>query len=713
MKVSLLDLKDLLLVLLVPVLFLVIALFTLSDYGINWDSPKHFIRGQSYLHFVLTGRRDFLDFPPYPEMRGAPDHVDYNVEPTKATRSEDVLEKSGIRRSYFQSDFYTLDYFMTKHVRTVHTHPEVNGLLLAFNNYIFFQKLGLVGDIEAYHLFIVLVTFALIVGVGLWVHNNFGIFASIIATSSLSLYPLVFAESHFNVKDPILMSFFGLAIASFWFGFSKSKFAYILLSAIFAGFALGTKFNAPFLSFILGPWVLFNLLVRYQQKARGKFRLVRFLGGWRVIVVILAYPFIALAVLYLFSPYLWGDPIGRFMGIVEYYRDIGTGTPSELSAYSVGGWNIYPFVWIVYTTPLPILLLSIVGIFYSIYLLFRRQVDSILLALLWLLVPIMRVVWPGMNVYGGVRQIMEFVPAMAIFSGIGAFFLVRWTSTTVQRKVLSWIVVVSIVASFMFVVYEMAIIHPNQNVYFNQLAGGLSGAQERNIPSRGNTYGNVYLQGINWLNNNAEPNAKLALAVNYISVIPRLKLRPDIDLDNSHWSGPDRKGEYGMEMYYDWPLKSRYKYAYYETFLEPVYQVMVDGVPLLKIWKNDLDHTRDGFEREVEIKPLSVSVEQQKLKVDFAKEVFLTRLIIDHSKKDCQKQGEDGFIATSLDGKDFVREPNPLFDPESPYASPGMDEDTFVFMFPARPAHSVVFNPQMTNSCILKDYKVTVIGLER
>lgn len=708
---------NLFLIFLVPVVFLAVSFLTLNDYGINWDEPKHLIRGQSYLHFILTGKKDFCDMPSYPLPKGAPDYVDYNVDSVTCTDRPEVGDRgnSDIRRSYFQSDFYTFDYFMTKHV---HTHPEVNNLLLAFSNYIFFQKLGIVGDIEAYHLFIVFVTFILLAGVGLWVYYQFGILASFVAAASLGLYPLVFSESHFNIKDPVLMSFFGLAILAFWYGFSRSKAIYILVSAVSVGFALGTKFNTLFLPFILGPWVLYHLFVRYRYVGKKKFQLLSFLGGRKVIIAILAYPFIALAVLYLFSPYLWGDPIGRFMGIVDYYRDIGTGTPPELSAYLIGGWNMYPLVWTLYTTPLPILLLSIVGIFYSTYLLFRRQVDSMLIVLLWLLMPIMRVVWPGMNVYGGVRQIMEFMPAMAILAGIGAFFLIDCVRPI--SKMLSKFVLVAISLSLMFVVYEMVRIHPNQNVYFNQLVGGLSGAYKKKIPSWGNTYGNVYLQGINWLNKNAEQNAKLALAVNYISVVPRLKLREDISLDNAHWSGPGREGEYVMEMSYDWPLKSRYKYAYYETFLEPVYQVEVDGIPLLKIWKNDPEHTKVGYEKEVVIKPLSVGVEQQKIKVDFANQVFLTRLVIEHSVDDCNKQGEDGFMAVSQDGESWAREPSPLYDPESPYASPGMDESTFVFnrrqtvfMFPARPARSIIFNSQKTNPCVLKNYKVTVMGLER
>lgn len=695
-------------------MFLIVSIFTLRDYGINWDEPKHLIRGQAYLHYILTGKHDFLDIPPYPALKGAPDSIDYNVSPPVRTQSAvQNSQEAGIQRSYFQSDFYTLDYYLSNDekvpLEAKHSHPEVNDLLSAFTNYVFYQKLGIVGDLESYHLFIVLVTFALLAVIAIWVSKLFGIFPSIIATASLALYPLVFSESHFNVKDPVLMSFFGLAIFSFWLGFSKKRVLLIILSAIFAGFALGTKFNTLFLPFILGPWTLFYVFLHYKKGMK----LIDLIGDPKVLGALLVYPIIALAVLYAFSPYLWQDPVGHFIQIVNYYKEIGSGTPEEQSRFIVWGWNTYPAIWIALTTPIPILILSVFGLFYSVFLLFCKKSDISLLVLLWLGVPIIRAMWPGANIYGGDRQIMEFVPAMAILSGIGAFYLIRLTKKNG---------VLLILLSMIFVVFEMVRIHPNENVYFNQLIGGLKGAQQEKIPSWGNTYGNAYLQGVNWLNKNAEPNAKLALAVNYISVIPRLKLRQDISLDNTYWSGPRRGGEYVMDMAYDWPLKNRYKYAYYETFLDPVYEATVEGVPLLKIWKNDEKYVKFGNQQEVVIKPISISqesievspgVSQKRLIIDIGREVYLTRLVIGHATSGCDGQEGLGYISVSDDGQNWVRESDLLIDPESPYVPIGMDDDIFVFMFPARYARFIVINSEKNNPCIFKNYKVSVWVLNK
>ena len=591
---------------------------------------------------------------------------------------------------------------MTKHM---HTHPEVSNLLIAVTNSIFYQKLGLLDDMEAYHLFIILSTFALVMAVAFWTYSQFGLFISFIASSSLVLYPLVFAESHFNVKDPILMSFFGLAILLFWLGFSRKKASLIFCSAIFAGFALGTKFNTFFLPFILGPWAIFDMYLHYKKRKN----LLSLIGGPRILFSLISYPLIMFLILYIFSPYLWQDPIHHFMQIVNYYKEIGSGTPAEQTRYLLFGFNTYPLVWIFYTTPVPILILSIVGIFYSIFSVFKKKGETALLILLWFLVPIIRVVWPGTNIYGGDRQIMEFIPAMAILSGMGAYCIVNLSNRLARGT--KNLIILSIILSFMLIVFELIKIHPNENVYFNQLAGGLSGAYEKRIPSWGNSYGNVYLQGILWLNKNVEANAKLALPINYTSSIPRIKLRADIDLDNHHFSGQNREGEYSMEMYYDWPLMSRYRYLYYDTFLDPVYEVIVDGVPLLKIWKNDLKHTKEGFREEKIIQPTSIKVEEQKIIIDFPSRVFLTKLIISHSSYGCKSDLGEGFIAISEDGINYKRVPDPLIDLESPESTPGMNETTFVHMFAATSARSLIFNSKQDNSCILKDFQVKVMGL--
>lgn len=702
--------------------FLFIGIWALPDYGMNWDEPTHFMRGQAYLHYFLTGEKDYKSLPPYPrldpECKLSPKNCsvspggpfDLSEYQGNITYEEAVFENQpmlfSFKRSYYQSDTHTFNEFIAME----EGHPPLGGILAALTNKVFYQHLHLLGDIESYHLFEVLAAFIIVAGVSILVYYNYGVFPAFVAGTALALYPLFFGESHLNIKDPPLVSFFGLTIIAFYFGIVKNRWILIILSAIFGGLAMGIKFNIVFLPFIIGPWLPFYLITQLLKSK--KFWLSKFIhNNWKVLLSIFLFPFVFALTFYALWPFLWPDPINNFLKIVSFYRQIGVGTPHELAGYLIRGWNTYPAVWIAYTTPIPVLILAVVGIVGSVWsLVFQRKHLSLLL-LLWLFVPILRVSWPGSSIYGGVRQIMEYIPAMAALSGVGAFYLIMisqklWGSLFV-RKFTS----LAIIIALLFVVYEVVVIHPNQNVYFNQLVGGLSGAREKDIPYWGNSYGNVYQQGIKWLNENAEPGAKLGFPISTGGNLARVKLRPDIHYWNAHWSGPNMGGEYEMELDFDWGPKEWYSYAYYDTFVNPVYVAQVDGVPLLKIWKNDFEHTKPEYREEIDYRIVEKTTESGQLIIDLGQVVALTRIVVEHSTLECEPQ-RGGFMETSEDRVNWKRDPETIAAPQVPVNVNGWDEDTFVFMFAGRRARFININTQMENSCILKDPKITVKGLK-
>lgn len=721
-------------VLAIPILFLVIGIATLSDYGMNWDEPFHFMRGQAYLHFYLTGEKDYKDLSPYPRLNNKCEDWVNNCQITPSVSDkEDYREdkrlyeeavwlenanKNEEKRSLYQHDDYTFNYIVNERESG---HPPANGIMAALSNYIFFQKLEVLNDIESYQFFEIFSAFLIVAGVAIFVYSEFGLFSSFVASFSLSAYPLFFSESHFNIKDPVEASFFGLAIILFYFGSTKNKWYLISISSVFAGLALGTKFNAVFLPFVIVPWFVFYIFKLVKGKRNIKVRKKEFKKSLPLVFSILLYPAIVLAVFYALWPYLWQDPIGHITEIIGYYRSIGTGLPTELQNFLFAGWNTYPAIWILYTTPIPILFLSLVGAGWSLFQIFWKRKHVFLLILLWFLVPIIRVSWPNSAIYGGVRQIMEFVPAMAVLAGIGASSLVDIVGKRIKKgKWVSDFVKIAIVASLIFVLGEMTTIHPNENVYFNQLIGGLSGAKEKEIPSWGNSYGNVYMQGMKWINENAEAGARVALPIGTMANISKLHLRSDIVLFNGYWSGPDRGGEYLIEMDFDWPPKKWYSYSYNDTFLEPVYKVEVDGVSLLKVWKNDTEYIREGFESERGYKILSAKLSENQLTIDLGKDIYLTRLNIYHSVNGCQELQPESHLATSSDGKVWHRQTEPLGRPQFPLEALGRVSDdlvssknTLVYLFAAKKVRYIRVAPFVDDACILKNPHIEITGLTR
>lgn len=534
-------------------IFFLFGLITLNDYGINWDEPDHFMRGQAYLRYFLTGKKDYQGLPrlefhyPKNDRYKLPQNIEYK-------------DDRQFRRSIYQNDSYTLANWY----KDDSGHPPLGDILAATTNWIFYQKLGILGDIESYHLFEVLTGAILILVVSLFAQETYGVFAGLIAGLSLALYPLFLGESHFNIKDPVETCFFGLTIYTFWKAIKNQSPKWMISSAIFCGLALGVKFNIIFVPLIILPWLLARGIKRSFSK--------------KILKSLFFYPFVSFGIFFISRPYLWSDPFNHTLEIIKYYQSIGLQQNFQPANFYIFGFNTYPLQAVIFTTPLVILFFSLIGIIACFFLFKKEKEKTSLLWLLWLVVPILRVTIPKTSIYGGVRQIMEYIPAMALLAGLGANYI-----ATLRRSHLAKIVIV-----FMFIpiILKLISLHPNEGLYFNPLIGGLKGAAERNFPNWGLSLGNEYRQGIKWFNQNAPPQANLTLARGLLSNIPRIWIREDIDFGDYYFSGPAGKGEYIMELTHEgWESWIPAKATYLQT-LNPIYQLKVEGVTVLTIWKN-------------------------------------------------------------------------------------------------------------------------------
>lgn len=599
--------------------FFVAGVVTLSHYGISWDEPEHFFRGQGYLRLFLAGKKDFNDLKPY------------NLD---LARSDPNYHE----RSYYQHDSYNAQVWFV----TDKGHPPLNDVLAAFFNYIFYQKLGLAGDIQGYHLFNVFISAVLLGTVFFFAAQTFGLWSGIFSAVFMSTYPLFWAESHFNIKDPAQASFLLLALYFFWKAVYEKKLKFIFLGALFSGFSLSVKFNVLFLPFIVGPWLLLVLV-------KGK-NVKKFLLAKNAVISIAAIPFIMLGILIISWPFLWQDVFGNLISVFTYYKELGTEEGFNLNP--VASWNFYALSWILYTTPPITLLFFILGIF-SFKNYWQRNNNILILWLLLFVVPVARVSFPNTSIYGGVRQIMEYIPAMALIAGVGASHiagLIQRLNTKLNFKLYFLILI------FAFLIYPIIRLHPNENVYFNSLIGGLPGAKEKNIPSWGNSYGNAYWQAIEWLNKNADKNFRVALIQGTSLNIMTAKLRPDIDFSNSYWSGIYRDGEYLVELTHQSKKLYPYAWDYVERLLSPVYEIKVDNVAIAKIWKNDLSHTKSEFQRKEVIYnfPIGQKITNGEIILELGRNLTLARLVIFYDKENCEFS--ETFVTTSLNGKEWVNE---------------------------------------------------------
>jgi len=306
-------------------------------------------------------------------------------------------------------------------------------------------------------------------------------------------------------------------------------------------------------------------------------------------------------------------------------------------------------MWILYTTPIQILVFTLTG-FMTLLLNFKKdKTYSGLTFVLFLCIPILRVSMPGTNIYGGIRQIMEYIPAMAIIAGIGVGGIVN-----VMRRFFDYRVIIFVLLlPFIFIGINLYKIHPNENAYFNSLAGGLALAKEKNIPSWGNTFGAAYREALVWINKNVEPKAKLALVYELNPNIPLIWIRPDINLSAINRSGYLQGDEYALTLTYQGTDTRSYYDSYLETFLNPVYESRIDGIGVVKVWKNSPQYLKKSLADSIDKKAKLVKTDLG-IRFDLGNVEKLSRLELTYNENQGCTNLKDGRVQISPDAKTWT-----------------------------------------------------------
>lgn len=685
-----------------PLFFFVVGLLTLYDYGMNWDSPVHFARGQAYLRYILTGKTNYNDVPGFClNQYGLNSHVDYAT-------GEICDRHRKARVSEYESNLLDFNSWVAT---ATYGHPAFSDIMLAVSNNIFYKFLGWVEDINAYHLYSIFTTFLLALTVSIWTQQTFGKFAATIAVLTLYGFPLLFAESHFNIKDPPMAAFFTISLYFFWLALVKKRPLYLLFSALAGGASLGTKLNFVFAPFVLFPWI-----AAYASNTKFSFL------SKKMVFMLLLYPIIVLLVFFLSWPALWTDPVGKFLQVIKFYQDIGVSGCKHF--YFTRGWftectDAITLQYFVYTVPLFSLFLVLVGSIVSIFK-FRENKYVTLLWLSLFIFTLLRVTLSLTSIYGGLRQIMEFVAPMSMIAGVGALSLRNFFAKILRKlyltqklspKMIIYITSSVLILGYIPIYVQIAKMHPFQNVYFNRLMGGLKGAAERDFSGYGNSYGSVTVQGIDWLNKNAIPNATLALVSGNAQNISRASLREDIEFSNGSRSGYNLKGEYLMLSVVGQDIfENTFRYKYLDKFLEPVYDLKVDGISLLKIWKNDADHLKNGIKQDYltsRIKANFTTEEGSKdITLNLKGKKNLKALGITLLGNECKEQMIGMIVNISENNIEYIRKAdniNGFTDREIN----GWGAD-FVYLFTGDEAQYIRLSLPRTYQCKLSDIKLSV-----
>ena len=393
----------------------------------------------------------------------------------------------------------------------------------------------------------------------------------------ITLSPRIFANSFYNNKDLVFLSFL---LFSVYFGikfFNKNNLKNAILFSLSNVFAIaGARVHG-----LISPGIIYFLLITYivisKDDVKNKIRLV------------LISVFLTIFFTILFWPYLWESPIVNFIGIFKFLANFGNvwNFPSlffgEIIYAKDMPWH-YSLTWILITTPIFYILLFIVGFIFltlGFFNNFKRNLiskkfyfDIIFVSIL--LIPLISSMIFNSTSYNGWRHLYFIYPYFIIYCLLGYKKIHRFISARKLHPKIFNLLTFFIISYY---VNWIVINHPHQYAYFNKFAGknihkkfdidywGLSYKENFNFILENDSRDKIYIKNIS--------------ANKYFYLVHSLK---DKDRQKFIWEFENRDPDYIITNYY---LEEEYnkfdkkfleKYSLYKT-------ILVNNTPINTVYK--------------------------------------------------------------------------------------------------------------------------------
>jgi hypothetical protein len=290
-----------------------------------------------------------------------------------------------------------------------------------------------------------------------------------LAATMFVLSPRFFAEFFYNTKDLIFLTFFVIAINSLISFILKPSFKSAFLHAVAVGFAV----DARIMGVIFIPLTIFAFLMRHYFGVEKK-------SGIKYLVVFIAFCFLCI---FLFWPWLWADPFGRFVEAFQKMAQFSRGSDrvlyfGEIVSTKALPWHYIPS-WILISTPLLYVIFFIIGVGSTFLNFFKKYLniwsddhdvqDFIFIALFF--APLFAVIFMKSILYDGWRQMYFLYPSFLILAVGGYRVIWRFAASLRYLQAAHFAIIILTVFYFSYYAFYIHSVHPYQNVYFNFLAG--------------------------------------------------------------------------------------------------------------------------------------------------------------------------------------------------------------------------------------------------
>ena len=438
------------------VIFFLVGLALLDDYGPTWDCVQgEYPYGERLLGYLETGDDDFLNLS--------------KTEP-RPKRREPHPNFDGDRFPWYQAFPFA-------------------ATLSAVSCRLLWTEFDVLPPLAAHHVVVLLFATITVFLASRAAGHASGIVAGIATAAFLVFHPRFFAHAFNNLKD-------------------VPETALYLASTLAGARAVLASRPAPKTNRAYRLWILTGALtaLAFAQKANALFVPIQLMAFYLVLATwrrlrretpprwnghgLAAATATFVVIYFAVSPEYWNAPVEGLRLHMKYILRSGNAFfragPPKIT-------ELHGLKHVLWTTPLPLLGFAAVGVFAP-----RVRSEVRVFWLLGVAVPLLRTLLPGMRNFDGIRHFLEFVPAVCVFAGIGLMTVadgvrrVTRTSGRGHQLVVAFVLVVAVAPS----AWSTIRLHPHGIAYYNVTIGGLAGAQSRGIADATDYWGSAYWQGL-------------------------------------------------------------------------------------------------------------------------------------------------------------------------------------------------------------------------
>jgi 4-amino-4-deoxy-L-arabinose transferase-like glycosyltransferase len=380
------------------------------------------------------------------------------------------------------------------------------------------------------------------------------IYAGFAGGMIFSMMPIPLGHSQIAMLEPLGLFFFTAGMYAFFLFLEKPNKKRTVLS----GIALGLALLARETHLMLLPMMIIIILIKNNCKKIQDLKL-------------LIYKTITIFAIALFTFFcFWPMPFFHLAWEWNYFVKLRLTATTSMPEVFFGRLMLVPFLYyfaeVIITTPLIILLLSLVGL---------KKIDKsknwVLYSLvLWFCFPFIMSFYPKRE--QGIRYIIQICIPLALLAGLGFETLIsRYVKKFNFRLLL-------LIPLFLYQFIILIKITPYYIDYFNILVGGTKNVYEKKLFNLG-YWGSGIKEAFEYLDKNAPAGASVGIATSPHHILPPLPGRKVIDPYNNN-----QIYDYVVVNYYivvregfdDSLIRKNYKI---------VYSVIADGAHLVEVYK--------------------------------------------------------------------------------------------------------------------------------